>query len=73
METVDKVLKHMDPRQGKILISELSKVANDPKLAEKLPNIVDEAVQMLGDDWPGAKQEPSPAQDHAGAPDTNPA
>jgi flagellar motor switch protein FliG len=48
-ETVAKVLKHMDPRQGKMLAAELSKLANDPKLSEKLPKILDEAVQLMGD------------------------
>jgi flagellar motor switch protein FliG len=48
-ETVAKVLKHMDPRQGKMLANELSKVANDPKMSEKLPTILDEAVKMMGD------------------------
>ena len=61
-ETVDKVLKHMDPRQGNMLVSEISKLANDPKLAEKLPTILDEAAQILQNAPSAKKDRPSPVQ-----------
>lgn len=52
-ETVDKVLRHMDPRQSKTIAGEVTKVADDPELAEKLAKVLDEAVSMLAE--PAAK------------------
>jgi flagellar motor switch protein FliG len=46
---VDKVLKHMDPRQSKMLAGEVSRMATDPRLAEKLSHVLAEAEEMLGD------------------------
>ena len=59
-ETVERVLKLMDPRQGKILAREVSKVSfNDPQMSEKLPNILDEAMQMMGSASSRTQERPS--------------
>src|SRR5262245_56999917 len=49
---VEKVLARLDPRQSKLLKTELDKVAARPDVEQSMTNILNEAVEALGS--PGA-------------------
>jgi flagellar motor switch protein FliG len=57
-DVVDKVLRHLDPRQAGLVSSELAKLDEQKDLGQKLSVVLDEAVTMLGD---GARSKPESA------------
>ncbi len=67
-ETLDKVLKFMDPRQGQMLVKEVSKAPHDPQQSAKLAHILEEAAQMLGSASPNRTAERPPQPRHAPPP-----
>jgi flagellar motor switch protein FliG len=64
-EVVDKVLRHLDPRQAGLVSSELAKLDEQQDLAQKLSGVLDEAASMLGNGsppkQPNASQAAGPA------------
>jgi flagellar motor switch protein FliG len=64
---VDKVLAHMEPRQAKLLTTELAKVSERKDLKEIVSSVLDEAVKVLVEDQQNRTGKPMTANNAAPA------